>query len=136
MTSLGVQRLRLNASDAGGADFIPGWGAKIPHAEQPKNKIKIKNLLPLFQLFPLSSWYQHPWTTCFQEMLNVLVKYTLINLEKIKMQSEKMNGKKDPQEEIWMLRCDSRTQTTPTCNCTVCSTLGYFLFYSSMSYFN
>jgi len=35
-------------------------------------------------------------------MLNFWVKYTLVNLEKIKMQSEKTNGKKkkDPQEEI------------------------------------
>ena len=71
-------------------------------------------------------------------MLNFWVKYTLVNLEKIKMQSEKTNGKKkkDPQEEIWMLHCDSRTQTTPTCKSTVYSTLGYFLFDSSMSYFN
>ena len=48
----------------------------------------------------------------------------------------KWQKKKDPQEEIWMLHCDSRTQTIPMCKSTVYSTLGYFLFYSSMSYFN
>ena len=53
------------------------------------------------------------------------------------MQSEKTNDKKkDPQEEKGMLHCDSRTRPTPTCNSTVCSTLRYFLLYSSMSYFN
>ena len=37
MPSLAVQWLRL-ASTAGGADAIPGWRTKIPHAEQEKKK--------------------------------------------------------------------------------------------------
>ena len=37
-TSLVVQRLRLHASNAGGAGLIPGRGAKIPHASRPKNQ--------------------------------------------------------------------------------------------------
>ena len=37
-TSLGVQRLRLLTSTAGGADSIPGQGSKMPHAAQSKKK--------------------------------------------------------------------------------------------------
>ena len=37
-TSLEVQWLRLRSSEAGGAGSIPGPGAKIPHAPQPKKK--------------------------------------------------------------------------------------------------
>ena len=29
-------------SNTGGAGSIPGWGAKIPHASQPKNQKNIK----------------------------------------------------------------------------------------------
>ena len=39
---LGVQRLRLCASTAGGMGSIPGWGTKIPHAAQHCQKIKRK----------------------------------------------------------------------------------------------
>ena len=35
-TYLGAQCLRLCASNAAGMGSIPGWGAKIPHAAQPK----------------------------------------------------------------------------------------------------
>ena len=31
-------------SNAGGMDLIPGWGAKIPHASQPKKKKKNQNI--------------------------------------------------------------------------------------------
>ena len=42
-----------------------------------------KNLfLPLCRLFPLSSWYQHLWSPCFQEVLNFLIKHTAIKLER------------------------------------------------------
>ena len=39
-TSLVVQWLRLCASNAGGADSIPGRGTKIPHAMQCGKKKK------------------------------------------------------------------------------------------------
>ena len=32
-----VQGLRLHASNAGGTDSIPGWGARIPHAKEQLN---------------------------------------------------------------------------------------------------
>ena len=35
-TFLAVQRLRLCASNAGGAGSISGWGTKIPHAHGDK----------------------------------------------------------------------------------------------------
>ena len=41
-TSLEVQWLRLQASNAATAGSTPGWGTKIPHAPQPKKK-KLKN---------------------------------------------------------------------------------------------
>ena len=34
--SLALQWLRLCTSNAGGVGLIPGWGAKIPRALQPK----------------------------------------------------------------------------------------------------
>ena len=38
-TSLVVQWLRLpSPSNAGGVDWIPGWGAKFPHALRPENQ--------------------------------------------------------------------------------------------------
>ena len=37
-TSLTVQWLRLHTSTAGGADSVPGWGTKIPHARQHSHK--------------------------------------------------------------------------------------------------
>ena len=39
-TSLVVQWLRLHPSTAGGINLIPGWGTKIPHVVQSKNKTK------------------------------------------------------------------------------------------------
>ena len=30
--------VKTSLSHAGGTDAIPGWGAKIPHASQPKNQ--------------------------------------------------------------------------------------------------
>ena len=42
MTALAVQWLRLHASTAGGAGWIPGQGTKIPHAawcSQKKKKV-------------------------------------------------------------------------------------------------
>ena len=34
----GSPAVRTLPSNAGGAGSIPGWGAKIPHASQPKNQ--------------------------------------------------------------------------------------------------
>ena len=51
-TSLGVQRLRLCASNAGDAGSIPGQGTKIPHAVwcgQKKKKKDVKYNLNIFQ---------------------------------------------------------------------------------------
>ena len=42
-TSLAVQRLRLHASAAGGAGSNPGRGAKMPHATQCSQKVKMNN---------------------------------------------------------------------------------------------
>ena len=30
--------VKTSPFNAGGADSIPGWGAEIPHASQPKNQ--------------------------------------------------------------------------------------------------
>ena len=30
--------VKTSPSNAGGGSWIPGWGAKIPHASQPKNQ--------------------------------------------------------------------------------------------------
>ena len=30
--------VKISPSSAGGVGSIPGWGAKIPHASQPKNQ--------------------------------------------------------------------------------------------------
>lgn len=38
-TSLAVQELKLQASTAGGASLIPGWGPKISHAIWPKTTL-------------------------------------------------------------------------------------------------
>ena len=43
-TSLEIQCLRFCISKAGGARLILGSGNKIPHATQPKNKIKKKKV--------------------------------------------------------------------------------------------
>ena len=42
-TSLAVQ-LRLQAPNARDSGSIPGWGTKIPHARQPKDKQQQKKL--------------------------------------------------------------------------------------------
>ena len=39
-TSLVVQWLRCHIFNAGEQGLIPGWGIKVPHAMQPKKKIK------------------------------------------------------------------------------------------------
>ena len=46
----GSQWLRLQASTAGGAGVIPGWGTKITHAPQGGQKIKKENIGGHFQL--------------------------------------------------------------------------------------
>lgn len=43
LTSLAVQRLRLQASTAGGTGLNPGQGTKIPYSMWPDQK-KLKNL--------------------------------------------------------------------------------------------
>ena len=42
-TSLAVLWLSLCPSNGGGVSLIPGQGAKIPHAVQPKNNNNKKN---------------------------------------------------------------------------------------------
>ena len=42
--SLAVQWLKLLASNAGGADLIPGWETKIPHAYGAKNVNKTNKI--------------------------------------------------------------------------------------------
>lgn len=41
-TSLMIQWLRCHVSNAGGADSIPGWGARIPQASWPRKPKKHK----------------------------------------------------------------------------------------------
>ena len=59
-----VQWLRLPTSNAGGAGLIPGWGAKILHAEQhgQKEKKQVKLKLNLDDLFKKTkSNKRHLW---------------------------------------------------------------------------
>jgi len=46
-TSLVLQGLRLCVSTAGGMGSIPGWGTKIQHAAQLKNKTLGDNIVKL-----------------------------------------------------------------------------------------
>ena len=43
--SLGIQWLRLQASNARGLGSIPDWGTRIPHAAGPGQKLKKKENL-------------------------------------------------------------------------------------------
>ena len=37
--------VKILPSNEGGVDLIPGWGARIPHAFQPKNQNKTEVIL-------------------------------------------------------------------------------------------
>ena len=56
VTSLGVQWLRLCASNAGNVEFHSGWGTKILHAMWHSQKIFFKKVDSLFSLISFS-WY-------------------------------------------------------------------------------
>ena len=65
-------------------------------------------------------------------MLNFLVKYTLVNLEKIKMQSEKTNGKKKKKThkkkyECYIVTLGHKPLLRVTAQCTVHLDIFYFI---------